>query len=78
MESDNGVVMEDEKHVIGETTKENIHKEIEHDSNAEVENKNEVSQPTIEIESNKSAISKNSERVKVLYKMYPTLFVHMS
>jgi hypothetical protein len=29
MESENGVVMEDEKHVIGETTKESIHKEIE-------------------------------------------------
>ncbi|KAG5059682.1 hypothetical protein JHK87_000711 [Glycine soja] len=40
MESENGVAMEDEKHVIGETTKENINKEAENSCNAKIQTKN--------------------------------------
>ncbi|CAK8571274.1 unnamed protein product [Lathyrus sativus] len=64
MESDNGIVMEDEKHVIGETTKKNIHKEIEDDSNAENQTENEVSQSIAVSEGNNSVVIKNSERDK--------------
>lgn len=62
MESENEVVMEDEKHVIGETTKvEHIHKEVEDNGNAEIEPKNEVSQPKVEADGNNSAVTKNSK-----------------
>lgn len=65
MESENEVVMEDEKHVIGETTKvEHIHKEVEDNGNAEIEPKNEASQPKVEIDSNNSAVTKNSKSSK--------------
>lgn len=64
MESENGVAMEDEKHVIGETTKENIDKKVENDCNAEIQAKNEVSEPTAESEGQNSAVDKNSKRAK--------------
>ncbi|CAL5207497.1 unnamed protein product [Lathyrus oleraceus] len=64
MESDNGVIMEDEKHVIGETTKENIHREIEDNSNAEIQTENEVSQSIVVSEDNNSVVIKNSECAK--------------
>ncbi|XP_020233110.1 protein WVD2-like 4 [Cajanus cajan] len=64
MESDNGVVMEDEKHVIGETTKENINKEAENGCNAEIQTKSEVSEPIVKVEGPKSAASKNSKLAK--------------
>lgn len=69
MESENGVtIMEDEKHVIGETTKENINKEeIEENYDAEIQTKIEVSQPTVEPQGHNSAVvSKNSKRAKEL------------
>lgn len=62
--------MEDEKHVIGETTKENIDKKVENDCNAEIQAKNEVSEPTAEAEGQNSAVNKNSKRAKV-----PTLMI---
>jgi len=66
MESENEVVMEDEKHVIGETTKvEHIHKEVEDNGSAEIEPKNEVSQPKLETNGNNSAATKNSKSSKV-------------
>jgi hypothetical protein len=70
MESENGVVMEDEKHVIGETTKESIHKEIEENLKGEIQPKNEVSQSIVEIDGNNSAVSKISKHAKVPYKMH--------
>lgn len=75
MESENGVAMEDEKHVIGETTKENINKGDENNDNAEIETKNGVSQPAVEApDGHNSAVStKNSKRAKVPpYTMYHT------
>ncbi|CAI8602324.1 unnamed protein product [Vicia faba] len=66
MESDNGVVVEDEKHVIGEITKENIHIEIEENFNAETKTKNEVSQPVVVSEGSNSVVIKNSELAKEL------------
>ncbi|XP_061367155.1 protein WVD2-like 4 [Gastrolobium bilobum] len=63
MESENGVAMEDEKHVIGETTKENITEEVENDYNAEIQT-NEVSEPVVEAEGPNSAASKKSNRAK--------------
>lgn len=65
MESENGVAMEDEKHVIGETTKESPNKEAENNPNAEMLAKNEVSEPTTEPESHNSAESKIPKRSKV-------------
>eukprot|EP00256_Glycine_max_P068439 XP_025983034.1 protein WVD2-like 4 isoform X3 [Glycine max] len=49
MESENGVAVEEEKRVIGVTTKvENVKKEVENDCNgAEIMTKNEVSKPTV-------------------------------
>ncbi|CAJ1967315.1 unnamed protein product [Sphenostylis stenocarpa] len=64
MESENGVVMEDEKHVIGETTKENIDKEAENSCNAEIQTKNEASEAIVKVEGPKSAASKNSKLAK--------------
>ncbi|XP_057427366.1 protein WVD2-like 4 isoform X2 [Lotus japonicus] len=64
MESENGVAMEDEKHVIGETTKESPNKEAENNPNAEMQAKNEVSEPTIEPESHNSTASKIPKRSK--------------
>ncbi|RDX64993.1 Protein WVD2-like 4, partial [Mucuna pruriens] len=64
MESDNGVAMEDEKHVIGETTKENINKEAENGCNAEIQTKNEASEAIVKVEGPKSATSKNSRLAK--------------
>lgn len=78
MESDNGVIMEDEKHVIGETTKENIHREIEDNSNAEIQTENEVSQSIVVSECNNSVVIKNSEYAKVSYEMYTILFMQVS
>lgn len=78
MESDNGVIMEDEKHVIGETTKENIHREIEDNSNAEIQTENEVSQSIVVSEDNNSVVIKNSECAKVSYEMYAILFMQVS
>lgn len=70
MESENGVAMEDEKHVIGETTKENINKEAENSCNAEIQTKNEVSETDVKAEGPKSAASKISKLAKVPYMMY--------
>ncbi|KAK7345201.1 hypothetical protein VNO77_15777 [Canavalia gladiata] len=64
MEYENGVAMEDEKHVIGETPKENINKEVENCCNAEIQAKNEVFEPIVEAEGPKSATSNNSKRAK--------------
>ncbi|XP_027365334.1 protein WVD2-like 4 isoform X2 [Abrus precatorius] len=64
MESENGVAMEDEKHVIGETTKENLNIEVGDGSKAESQTKNEVSEPIGEVERLKSAASKTSKRAK--------------
>ena len=64
MESENGVAMEDEKHVIGETTKENINKEAENSCNAEIQTKNEVSETDVKAEGPKSAASKISKLAK--------------
>lgn len=76
MESENGVtIMEDEKHVIGETTKENINKEqVEEICDAEIQPKIEVSQPTVETQPHNSAVNKNSKRAKVSYTMYQNCF----
>jgi hypothetical protein len=63
--------MEDEKHVIGETTKESIHKEIEENLNEEIQPKNEVSQSIVEVDGNNSAVKKISKHAKVPpYTMY--------
>ncbi|KAJ1390665.1 TPX2, C-terminal [Sesbania bispinosa] len=75
MESENEVAVEEEKRVIGVTTKENIKKEVEND--AEIQTENEVSKPTVETESpisggdtvaieasKTSSASKNSKRAK--------------
>ncbi|RZB86315.1 Protein WVD2-like 4 isoform B [Glycine soja] len=64
MESENGVAMEDEKHVIGETTKENINKEAENSCNSEIQTKNEVSEAVVKVEGPKSAASKISKLAK--------------
>ncbi|KAK7392725.1 hypothetical protein VNO78_21171 [Psophocarpus tetragonolobus] len=64
MESENGVALEDEKHVIGETTKENIQKEAGNNCNAEIQTKNEVSDATKKVEGTKSAASKISKLAK--------------
>jgi len=65
MESENGVAMEDEKHVIGETTKENINKEAENSCNAEIQTKNEASESVVKVEGPKSTASRNSKLAKV-------------
>jgi len=65
MESENGVAMEDEKHVIGETTKENINKEAENSCNAEIQTKNEASESIVKVEGPKSTASRNSKLAKV-------------
>ncbi|KAJ1392757.1 TPX2, C-terminal [Sesbania bispinosa] len=73
MESENEVAVEEEKRVIGVTTKENIKKEVEND--AEIQTENEVSKHTVETEgsisagdaieaSKTSSASKNSKRAK--------------
>ncbi|XP_027349347.1 protein WVD2-like 4 [Abrus precatorius] len=49
MESENGVAVEEEKRVIGVTTKENVKEEVSNDV-AEIQSKNEVSKPTVEAE----------------------------
>lgn len=82
MESENEVAVEDEKHVIGITTKENINKEVENDcNNVELQTKNEVSKPIaeaegpnsagagVEVEANitSSEASKNTKPAKVPY-----------
>ncbi|OIW11394.1 hypothetical protein TanjilG_10712 [Lupinus angustifolius] len=79
METENGIVVEEEKRVIGVTTiEENAKKEIENDCNgAETETKIEVSKPILEGESTNSSgnivaveasvtssASKNSKRAK--------------
>ncbi|KAK7278763.1 hypothetical protein RJT34_23799 [Clitoria ternatea] len=64
MESENGVSMEDEKHVIGESTKENINKEVENGCDTEIQTKNEASESKVEAEVPKSAASKNTKRAK--------------
>ncbi|KAK7337341.1 hypothetical protein VNO77_17908 [Canavalia gladiata] len=78
MESENGVVVEEEKRVIGVTTKENIKKEVANNrDSAEIQIKKEVSKPTVEAEcpisagdtvavevSKTSSASKNSKRAK--------------
>ncbi|TKY53192.1 WAVE-DAMPENED 2 [Spatholobus suberectus] len=64
MESENGVAVEDEKHVIGETTEENINKEAENGCNAEIQTTNEVSEAIEKVEGPKSAASKNSKPAK--------------
>ncbi|KAG2403532.1 hypothetical protein LR48_Vigan02g017400 [Vigna angularis] len=64
MESDNGVAMEDEKHVIGETTNENINKESENSCNAEIQTKNEASESIVKVEGPKSTASRNSKLAK--------------
>ncbi|KAL2327326.1 hypothetical protein Fmac_020753 [Flemingia macrophylla] len=64
MESDNGVTMEDEKHVIGETTKESANIEAENGSNTEIQTNSEVSEPNVKVEGPKSATSKNSKLAK--------------
>ncbi|KAK7396790.1 hypothetical protein VNO78_17949 [Psophocarpus tetragonolobus] len=75
MESQNGVAVEEEKRVIGVTTKvENIKKEVERDCyGSEIQTKNEASKPTVEgkgtisagnnvaIEASKSSANKNSK-----------------
>ena len=70
MESENGVAMEDEKHVIGETTKENINKEAENSCNAKIQTNNKVSKTDVKVEGPKSAASKISKLAKVPYMMY--------
>ncbi|MED6123781.1 hypothetical protein PIB30_052606 [Stylosanthes scabra] len=57
MESENGVAVEEEKHVIGVTTKENMDKEVEDNSiNGENHGKNnEESKPKVEGEASNSA-----------------------
>lgn len=84
MEAENGVAAEEEKRVIGVTTKENIKKEVENNNNgAEIQTKNEESKPTVEtkgpistgdngaVEASKTtSTNKNSKRAKVLYMMH--------
>jgi len=65
MESENGVAMEDEKHVIGETTNENINKEAEKTCNAEIQTTNEASESIVKVEGPKSTASRNSKLAKV-------------
>ncbi|XP_054801979.1 protein WVD2-like 4 [Prosopis cineraria] len=56
MESENGVAMEEEKRVIGETREENLNKEDHKDCNGtEVQSQNEADKPTVEAEGPKSA-----------------------
>ncbi|XP_019426477.1 PREDICTED: protein WVD2-like 4 isoform X4 [Lupinus angustifolius] len=56
MESENGVVVEEEKHVIGVTTEDNIKKEVENNCNvAEIQIKNEEPKPKVETEVPNSA-----------------------
>jgi len=82
MESENGIAVEEEKRVIGVTTKvENIKKEEEKDCNgAEIQTKNEVSKPMVEAKdsisaaveaSRTSSANKNSKgATKVSYRTY--------
>lgn len=72
MESENEAAVEEEKRVIGVSTEENVKKEVENSCDAETQNKNEASKPTVETEGPISAgdtvaveASKNSKRAKV-------------
>ncbi|XLS83262.1 hypothetical protein HN51_049093 [Arachis hypogaea] len=56
MESENGVAVEEEKHVIGVSTNENMDKEVENNcNNEENHGKNEGSKPKVEGEASNSA-----------------------
>lgn len=85
MESENGVAVEEEKHVIGMKIKENTNKEDENNcGNGENQTQNEISKPIeeaegpnsasdkVEVEANikSSGASKNSKRAKVPYVIY--------
>lgn len=93
MESENGVAVEEEKRVIGVTTKvENVKKEVENDCNgAEIMTKNEVSKPTVvakrpisagdkvAVEASKTYANKNSKgaTTKVPYRMYLNYYYYL-
>ena len=84
MESENGVAVEEEKRVIGVTTKENIKNEVGNGCNdEEIQTKSELSKPIVESERPNSAgetdaveasitssASNNSKPAKVPYTTY--------